>query len=103
MECLGITAADVEDSGLSTVKAYVYSVFSAFLQSVLLSLLILNLDVNKIAVGSFLGFILWVGMDFAGAMKLRVWEDRPLRLLAIDTGVDLINLVLTGGLLAVWH
>jgi hypothetical protein len=53
--------------------------------------------------GAFAGF--WVWLAFQAMLLITLWgyENRPLKLIAINLGNNLIALVLMGALLAVWR
>lgn len=53
--------------------------------------------------GAGAGFWVWLGFIFATAITLWSFENRPLKLIAINTGQNLVALVLMGALLAVWR
>ena len=52
--------------------------------------------------GAIAGFWLWLGFIFTTFLALWTYENRPLKLVAINTGHNLVALVLMGALLAVW-
>jgi hypothetical protein len=58
---------------------------------------------DSFAMGSLVGFIMWVGFFAAPALPQGIYEGRPFKLFAINSGYMLIGLILMGGLLAVWH
>lgn len=52
--------------------------------------------------GALAGFWVWLGFVFTSFFVLWAYENRPLKLIAINTGHNLVALVLMGALLAVW-
>jgi hypothetical protein len=50
-----------------------------------------------------IGFILWLGFIAAPLAASYIYEGRPFKLFAINTGYWLVGLLITGGLLAVWR
>ena len=53
--------------------------------------------------GCFVGFLCWLGFFAATQFPQGIYEGRPLRLFAINSGYWLVGLVIIGGLLAVWR
>ena len=57
----------------------------------------------NIATGAGVGFLNWVGFVLATHLPLWAYENRPLKLIAIGTGSNLVSLVLMGALFGLWH
>jgi hypothetical protein len=53
--------------------------------------------------GAFVGFISWLGFIAAPNVAQGIYEGRPFKLFAINTGYWLVGLLITGALLAVWR
>lgn len=53
--------------------------------------------------GALMGVWAWVGFVLATQLPLMTYENRPLKLVAINTGAILVSLVLMGALLGAWH
>ena len=53
--------------------------------------------------GGLVGLLNWLGFILATALPLWAYENRPLKLIAINTGHNLVALVLMGALFGVWH
>ena len=53
--------------------------------------------------GALAGFWVWLGFQATLLLSLWGYENRPLKLIAINLGNNLIALVLMGALLAVWR
>lgn len=53
--------------------------------------------------GAIAGAWLWLGFVLATHLPLWAYENRPLKLIAINAGSNLVSLVLMGGLLGAWH
>lgn len=57
---------------------------------------------NDFFMGAFVGFLSWLGFFAAIQFPQGVYENRPLRLFAINGGYWFVGLIIIGGLLAVW-
>lgn len=53
--------------------------------------------------GAFVGFIAWAGFIAAPLVASYIYENRPFKLFAINTGYWLVCLIASGILLAVWR
>jgi hypothetical protein len=53
--------------------------------------------------GALIGFLCWVGFFAAPNLPQGIYENRPLKLFAINNGYWLVGLIVVGGLLAVWR
>ncbi len=53
--------------------------------------------------GVFVGFICWLGFIAMPLLAETIYEQRSFMLLAINAGYWLAAVVVSGGLLAVWH
>lgn len=53
--------------------------------------------------GAIVGFLNWLGFIVATHLVLWPYENRPLKLIAIGTGSNLVSLVLMGALFGLWH
>jgi len=58
---------------------------------------------DTFAMGAFVGFIVWLGFVVGPLYPQSVYEGRPFKYFAINSGYWLISLAGVGGLLAVWH
>jgi hypothetical protein len=53
--------------------------------------------------GAGVGLLSWLGFILATHLPLWAYENRPLKLIAIGAGSNLVSLVLMGALFGVWH
>jgi hypothetical protein len=53
--------------------------------------------------GALVGLLAWAGFVLATHLPLWAYENRPLKLIAIGTGSNLVSLVLMGVLFGLWH
>jgi hypothetical protein len=58
---------------------------------------------NTFGLGALVGFIMWLGFIAAPALPQGIYEGRPFKLFAINTGYMLVGLMILGGVLAVWQ
>jgi hypothetical protein len=53
--------------------------------------------------GAAVGLLNWLGFILATHLPLWAYENRPLKLIAIGAGSNLVSLVLMGALFGLWH
>jgi hypothetical protein len=53
--------------------------------------------------GTLAGLWLWLGFVLATQLPLWAYENRPLKLVAINVGSNLVSMVLMGAVLGAWH
>lgn len=53
--------------------------------------------------GAAVGLLNWLGFVLATHLPLWAYENRPLKLIAIGAGSNLVSLVLMGALFGLWH
>ena len=85
------------------VVAMLSSAIGALIFSFVLAHVVMWSGAAKIGGGVFVGFICWLGFIAAPLFAETIYEQRPYVLFAINSGYWLAVLVISGGLLAVWH
>jgi hypothetical protein len=79
---------------------------ASFIGDLLVSLVLLHVilwsGASTYLTGAFIGFLCWLGFFAATEFPQGIYEGRPVRLFAINTGYWLVGLLIIGGLLAVW-
>jgi hypothetical protein len=100
-------AAMVNVNPAGKQKTMVGGMIASFACSLLVSLALDHFIVWSHAAsygaGAFIGFISWFGFVAAPQYPQGIYEGRPAKLIAINTGYWLIALLITGAMLAVWH
>jgi hypothetical protein len=89
----GLTRAIVVDLLLSLVMAFV--LYHAVMYATAMSPTLLS--------GATVGLLNWLGFVLATHLPLWAYENRPLRLILIGTGSNLVSLILMGALFGLWH
>jgi hypothetical protein len=57
---------------------------------------------NKVVVGLFAGFLCWLGFVAFTGINIVTYEHKPLKLYLINTGFQLVSMLIMGAILAVW-
>jgi hypothetical protein len=88
-------------------KGAIVAMFSSFIGGLILSLVLAHVvawsGVGTVGWGAFIGFICWLGFIAAPLLSETLYEKRPYRLFAINSGYWLVSLLISGALLAVWQ
>jgi hypothetical protein len=103
LKTMGISMADIDESGMSKGAAYATSTLAHALLSFITGFLILNLKVHGFHYGMILGLVFWLGFNFSSVIKYVFFETRPWTLFLIDAGYDIACFTLTGGIFAQWQ
>src|SRR5271170_7520687 len=100
MAALGISP-DAPKTGLAAgmIASFIGDLLVAF---VLLHFILWS-EAATFATGAFIGFICWLGFFAATQLPQGIYERRPFKLFAINSGYWLVGLLIVGGLLAVWR
>jgi hypothetical protein len=88
-------------------KGAVVGMTASFLISLILSLILAHVVIwagaDSFAHGVFIGFICWLGFIAGPLLAQQIYEQRPMKLWAINAGYWLVAVLVSGGLLAVWR
>jgi hypothetical protein len=91
----------------SRPKGAVVGMISSFVGGLILSFILAHVvlwsGATTIGCGAFIGFICWLGFIAAPLFSETIYEQRPWKLFAINTGYWLAALLGSGCLLAAWH
>jgi hypothetical protein len=100
MAALGISP-DAERRGL--IFAMVSSFIGSFLLSFILWHVVTWAGATNWLSGIFVGVLCWLGFIAAPLFSQGLYERRPFKLFAINTGYWLVAMALSGALLATWR
>lgn len=98
-----VTGVTPESMRAGLGKAMVVDVIGSLIMSFALANIIVASGITDWLNGALAGFWVWLG--FMATLMVSLWgyENRSLKLIAINLGNNLIALVLMGALLAVWR
>jgi hypothetical protein len=101
MEMLGIQKTEGRKPGM--LLAMTASLLCDLVISFMLAHLILWAGATSFGWGAMIGIIAWIGFIAATTLPQSMYEGRPFKLFAINSGYWLIGLAVVGGMLGVWH
>jgi hypothetical protein len=88
-------------------KSMIAGMISSFIGSLILSFVLAHIvfwsGVTSFWNGALMGLVVWCGFVASPGFAQGIYEGRPFKLFAINTGYWLVALVVSGGMLAIWH
>ncbi len=104
VKLVGISEKDMQQS--STMPMVLMVIFSLLRAFILRHFVVYSTyfypSYSKLSVGLITGFWVWLGFVFTAIAGAYVFAQRRKKLIIIDTGYNLVNLLAIGALLAVW-
>jgi hypothetical protein len=89
------------------MKGLAAGMISSFIGDLLVAFVLLHIvlwsGADTFLTGAFVGLICWLGFFAATQFPQGIYENRPLKLFAINAGYWFVGLLIIGGLLAVWR
>lgn len=83
-------------------KVYVVNFLSTFIMAMILSIFILLTGAQSMIEGAQIGFWIWLGFVATNSLSTVLWENKPFDLYVINTGYNLVHLVIMGAILGPW-
>jgi Protein of unknown function (DUF1761) len=81
----------------------ILSFFGGLILAFMVAHFVLWSGAATIGEGLFIGFICWLGFVAVPLFFETLYERRPFALFAINSGYWLLSLLISGGLVAMWH
>lgn len=100
MKLIGKTEADIKKG--NPTKGYIGSFLGALVMSYVLAHIVVLTNSTSISGGLQAGFWAWLGFVATTHLSMYLFENKPLKLYAINVGYYLVALPLMGALLASW-
>ncbi len=98
-----LTGVTPESMRAGLGKAMVVDIIASLVMAFALANIIVGANITDWLNGALAGFWVWLGFMATLLVSLWGYENRSLKLIAINLGNNLIALVLMGALLAVWR
>lgn len=91
---------------LGTLKAtpmhFIAAIGVSFLTALVFSLLVNWFGINSAWQGMVLGFMIWLGFIATTHFSGVIWAQKPLKAYVIDTGFQLVSMLMMGAILGYW-
>ena len=99
MHAMGLRSEDISEGGMSMTRALVVSAITSFMTAYFLSFLLAFTSDATAVMGALFGFFAWLVFGLSSYARAHVWEDRPIKLIAIDSGYEVLGATVVGGIL----
>ena len=99
---LGKTADQLRQEGASVVLAYVVGFAGALVMAAAISWFTQMTGKQTVIRGILVGIVAWVGFVLTTWSAEYAFEQKGLRILAVNTGISLIGMVVMGAILGAW-
>lgn len=103
MELAGIRPEDAEKRAGGARRAYSWTFVASLLMAYALARILWYAAAQTVIGGALIGLLAWLGFVATTAGANYLFEGRPCRLYAINTGYPLVSLIVMGALLAAWR
>jgi hypothetical protein len=101
MKAVGLKKNDIKPKDM--IKGYLINLAAAFIQTLVLAILIVNTGTEGITQGLYIGMAVGAGIVATTIFTNDSFEGRPLSLSLINGGYRLIYFVIIGGILGTWQ
>ena len=98
-----LTGVTPESMQKGLARAIIIDLIMSLILSYALFRFVVYADALTLWSGALVGLLAWLGFILATFLPLWAYENRPLKLIAINTGSNLVSLVLMGALFGFWH
>ncbi|MBD3275095.1 MAG: DUF1761 family protein [Candidatus Marinimicrobia bacterium] len=102
MNAIGINSNDIKDSGASASGGYTISLIMSIVLSYAMGVLVHSLNISSGGAALLFGAAVWFAFNFYTFAKLIFFEDRPLALIWIGGGYDILCFSLIAFHYALW-
>lgn len=84
-------------------KSYIGGFIGALLTSYVLAQFVFLAGATTIVTGATVGFWAWLGFIATTQLGAILWENKPSKLFALNTGYSFVTLLIAGAILALWQ
>ncbi len=91
------------DQGNPNPMIYIFTIIAAFVEAVSVSFLLSVMGSTTLAMGLGAGFMLWLGFVAPTNLVNKLFAGHGFTVWLIEAGNHLVNLLLFGAILSVWH
>jgi hypothetical protein len=99
----GFTEERVKEMQRSAAKAYGISILCQLLIALAIAVIAGYLHLASFVQGLKLGLLVWVGFALPLGLMAAMFTDRKIIVLLIDSGYQLVYLLVMGVIISVWH
>lgn len=103
MELAGIRPEDTEKRASGAKRAYSWTFVASLLMAYALARILWYAQAQSVVGGALIGLLAWLGFVATAVGTNYLFEGRPCRLYAINTGYTLVSLIVMGTILGAWR
>lgn len=103
MDLMGFTPKSMKSMKVTPKQAIAGGFVSAVIMSYVMAHFVGYVQASSIMDGLQVGFWLWLGFVATVMIGKVLWEGKPFKLFAINSGYWLVAMIVMGGILAVWR
>jgi hypothetical protein len=99
----GYSEEQVKEMQKGAGKAYGISILCQLLIALAIAVLVSYLHLTRCTQGLKLGFLVWAGFAVPLGLMATMFTDKKITVFLIDTGYQLVYLLLMGAIITVWQ
>ncbi len=103
LKSIGKTGEDMASMRKNAAKSYAATAVASLLVAYVMARFVSYADATTLAQGAQIGFWAWLGFAATTAVGVYLFEGRKKELYLINQGYHLLEFLVLGALLAVWH
>jgi uncharacterized membrane protein len=103
MRLSGITDKKMQDAKATMGKTYGIMFVASLIMAYVLSFFVSYAQATTLMAGVMIGFWAWFGFVATTMLTGSLFSGKSLKLYFIESGYQLVVLVINGGVLAIWH
>lgn len=94
-----LNKAKKKGMGKTMLTGFIMALVSTYVLAIIVRLI----SAVSVLDGAFAGVLVWLGFYFTSSIGTILWENKSTNLLYINTSYDLVRLLISGAILAVWQ
>jgi len=102
MKLVGMTKEKIEESKKGMPKVYAITFIGALVLAFFTGALVKMMGTSTVAGGAQAGFMIWIGFVLTTHLSDITYENKPMKLFQINQSYFLVQLLVMGGILAIW-
>ena len=102
-QMMGFTDEAMQSMKMSAKRSMVLGFITALVTACILAFFVVQVaGMSTFAGGAIIAFWVWLGFFATTQMGDVLWNNKPWKLYLINTSYSFVNLLIAGGILAVW-
>jgi hypothetical protein len=102
MKLTGISQKDIDEGKKQMPKTYAFAFVGALIMGYILAILLNLTGAITIMDGLQIGFLVWLGFIATSSLSLVLFEGRKQELYLLNSGYNLVGILVMSAILALW-